>query len=128
MSEQSALAALRSDLHDLEARVVGLEGKIEVTRADTAAARTLARAALRAVAEFRDVQRDHTRILDAMRADLDGLRVTLDDMGNKVDTGFAVVGAGFAEMRRGFDTLLAGQDQITDLLHQLLARRTGTNA
>ncbi|MCP2260334.1 hypothetical protein LX15_004047 [Streptoalloteichus tenebrarius] len=110
----SELDELRTEMNDLKARVANLEEKIEVARADAAAARVLAGAADRDVAEFRDVQRDHTRLLHAMRADL-------TDLKDEVHTGFA-------EVRGKLDATAAGQETIIRLISRALDREADGNS
>jgi hypothetical protein len=112
---------------NFEARLAAVEARLEEVAADTAAARHLA------AAHDRDLA-DVSVKTDAVRAAVNGLGVqTAARFGNlerKVDDGFAEmragfehidakfdqVDAGFMEMRAKFDQTAAGMQQIVDLL------------
>jgi hypothetical protein len=91
---------------NFEARLAAVEARLEEVAADAAAARHLA------AAHDRDLA-DVTVKVDAVRAAVNGLGVQtasrIDRLENKVDTGFA-------EMRAKFDQTAAGMQQIVDLL------------
>ncbi|MGH3628873.1 MAG: permease [Sciscionella sp.] len=105
---------------DLEARVAALEsrvgelvGQAQAAREDAAAARHLAAANDRDVAELRSEIRDFrqatTGSFNAMRSDLTDLRTETRD--------------GFAEMRGKLDQTAAGQQQIAELLNTLTSQQ-----
>jgi tetrahydromethanopterin S-methyltransferase subunit G len=119
---------------DFEARLAAVEARLEEVAADAAAARHLAAARDRDLADL-------TVKVDANRSAINGLGVQtaarfdqvdqrFDRLENKVDTGFAemrskfdqidakfdMVDAGFMEMRAKFDQTAAGMQQIVELL------------
>jgi hypothetical protein len=112
---------------DFEARLAAVEARLEEVAADAAAARHLAAARDRDLADL-------TVKVDAGRSAINGLGVQtaarFDRLETKVDTGFAemrakfdqidtkfdMVDAGFMEMRAKFDQTSAGMQQIVDLL------------
>jgi hypothetical protein len=121
---------------DFEARLAAVESRLEEVAADAAAARHLAAARDRDLADL-------TVKVDATRSTINGLGVQtaarfdqvdqrFDRLENKVDTGFAemrakfdqidtkfdMVDAGFMEMRAKFDQTAAGMQQIVELLTQ----------
>jgi hypothetical protein len=114
---------------NFEARLAAVEARLEEVAADAAAARHLA------AAHDRDLA-DVTVKVDAVRSAVNGLGVQtatrfdrleqrVDNLENKVDAGFAEmrgkfdqVDAGFMEMRSKFDQTAAGMQQIVDLLAQ----------
>jgi hypothetical protein len=114
---------------NFEARLAAVEARLEEVAADAAAARHLA------AAHDRDLA-DVTVKVDAVRSAVNGLGVQtaarFERLENKVDTGFAEmrtkfdhidakfdqVDAGFMEMRSKFDQTAAGMQQIVDLLTQ----------
>jgi hypothetical protein len=91
---------------DFEARLAAVEARLEEVAADAAAARHLAAARDRDLADL-------TVKVDAGRSAINGLGVQtaarFDRLENKVDTGFA-------EMRAKFDQTAAGMQQLVDLL------------
>ncbi len=97
----------------LEARVAELSQEAQAARQDAAAARHLAAANDRDVAEIRDelhaFRHAATSSLNATREDLADLR------------GEAL--RGFAEMRGRLDQAAAGQEQIVQLLNTLIERQ-----
>lgn len=97
---------------DLDARVSALEVRIEEVAADAAAARHLAAARDRDLADL-GVK------VDANRKAINALGVQtaarFESLEHKVDTGFA-------EMRAKFDRAAAGQAQIVGLLTTLIDR------
>lgn len=113
--------------HDeLEARVTALEVHIREldermrhSAQDAAAARVLAGAADRDVAQIReeigDFRHATTASFNAMREDLTDLRTRIED-------GFAKVENGFVEMRGKLDATAAGQHQIVELLNTVIQR------
>jgi hypothetical protein len=112
---------------DFEARLAAVEARLEEVAADAAAARHLAAARDRDLADL-------TVTVDANRSAINALGVQtaarFDGLEAKVDTGFAemraqfdqidskfdMVDTGFAEMRAKFDQTAAGMQQIVELL------------
>ena len=112
---------------NFEARLAAVEARLEEVAADAAAARHLA------AAHDRDLA-DVSVKTDAVRAAVNGLGVQtaarFDNLERKVGDGFAEmragfehidakfeqVDAGFMEMRAKFDQTAAGMQQIVDLL------------
>jgi hypothetical protein len=94
-----------SELDEIRDRVTRLEGQMAEIRADAAAARVLAGAADRDVAEFRGELRAHRSLLNALRETqleqgqlLADHGVRLDRLERKVDEGFTKVGLGMAQI------------------------------
>jgi len=119
---------------DLEPRVSALEEqmrdlttRVQASQQDAAAARVLAGAADRDVSEIRGEIRDFrqatTSGFNAMRQDFVDLRQDFVDLRTHVDSGFAQVDNAFTEMRGKLDAAAAGQQQIVDLLHTVIADR-----
>ena len=116
---------------DVEARLAALEARVEEVAADAAAARHLAAAGDRDLADL-GVKVDANRrainalgVQTAARFDgvdqrLDGVDQRFDRLENEMRTGFAEVRGemhtGFAEMRGKLDQTAAGQQQIVDLI------------
>lgn len=112
---------------DVEARLAALESRMEEVAADAAAARHLAAARDRDLADL-------SIKVDANRSAINALGVQtagrFDQLDQRVDVGFAEMRAkfdqidakfdqvdnGFAEMRGRFDQTAAGMQQIVDLL------------
>jgi len=112
---------------DVEARLAALESRMEEVAADAAAARHLAAARDRDLADL-------SIKVDANRSAINALGVQtagrFDQLEQRVDAGFAEMRAkfdqidakfdqvdnGFAEMRGRFDQTAAGMQQIVDLL------------
>jgi chromosome segregation ATPase len=126
---------------DFEARLAAVEARLEEVAADAAAARHLAAARDRDLADLTvkvDAGRSALNALGVQTAarfdrleqrigGLDqrvgGLEQRVGSLENKVDAGFAEmrtnfnqVDAGFMEMRAKFDQTAAGMQQIVDLL------------
>ena len=87
-----------ASLEDLEARVAAIEEKLRSTREDAAAARVLAGAADRDVAEFKQTLKAHTTVLNALRETqvehgqrLDGIESKVEALDARVDSGFTKV-------------------------------------
>jgi uncharacterized protein involved in exopolysaccharide biosynthesis len=98
---------------DLEARVAALEARIEAVAADAAAARHLAAARDRDLAEL-GVKVDANRsAINAFREQTAARFTRLEQQ----------VGDGFTEMRGKFDQAAAGQQQIAELLNTLIDQR-----
>jgi hypothetical protein len=117
---------------DLEARVAALEAQPEEVASDAAAARHLAAARDRDLADFGvkvDANRKAINALGEQTAGrfnrleqrMDNLEQKVDNLEQKVDTGFQKVNTGFTEMRGKLDQAAAGQQQIVDLLNMLIA-------
>lgn len=107
----------QDDLSDLRRRLRAVEQ-------DAAAARVLAGAADRDVAEIRSEIRDFrqatTASFNALRQDFVDLRNHVDQRFEQVDRGFEQVGGGFAEMRGKLDATATGQQRIVELLESLI--------
>lgn len=106
---------------DLDARVSALEVRIEEVAADATAARHLAAARDRDLADLGvkvDANRKAVNALGVQTAArFDRLEGRVDRLEHKVDTGFA-------EMRGKLDQSAAGQAHIVDLLTTLIERNT----
>ena len=96
---------------DVEARLAALEARIEEVAADAAAARHLAAARDRDLADL-GIK------VDAHRSAINALGVQTADRFNRLEHR---VDAGFAEMRGKLDQTAAGQQQIVDLLDRLIS-------
>jgi hypothetical protein len=109
---------------DFEARLAALEARVEEVAADAAAARHLAAARDRDLADLGlkvDANRSVINGLgEQTAARFDRLEDRFDRLEQKVDTGFAEVGRGFAEMRGRLDQTAAGQQHIAQLLTTLI--------
>lgn len=114
---------------DLEARVARLEARMEEVAGDAAAARHLAAARDRDLADL-------TVKVDANRAAISALGEQTRARFDQVDARFEQVDArferlerrvdnGFAEMRGKFDATAAGLEHITGLLDTLIAGQAG---
>lgn len=105
------------DLNDIRRRLRAVEQ-------DAAAARVLAGAADRDVAEIRAEIRDFrnatTASLNALRQDFVDLRDHVDRRFEQVDRGFEQVDRGFTEMRGKLDATAAGQQRIVELIESLI--------
>jgi len=115
------------DSGDLEPRVSALEeqvrdltSRVQGSQQDAAAARVLAGAADRDVGEIRGEIRDFRQ---ATTASFNALRQDFVDLRTHVDNGFAQVDNAFTEVRGKLDATAAGQQQIVDLLHTVIADR-----
>jgi len=87
---------------------------------DAAAARVLAGAADRDVAEIRSEIRDFR---SATTASFNALRQDFVDLRNHVDRRFEQVDRGFTEMRGKLDATAAGQQRIVELIESLISQR-----
>jgi hypothetical protein len=98
---------------DFEARLAAVEARLEEVAADAAAARHLAAARDRDLADL-------TVKVDANRAAINALGVQTAACFARLDQRVGslehAVGTGFAEMRAKFDQTAAGMRQIVDLL------------
>lgn len=105
------------DLNDIRRRLRAVEQ-------DAAAARVLAGAADRDVAEIRAEIRDFrnatTASFNALRQDFVDLRDHVDRRFEQVDRGFEQVDRGFTEMLGKLDATAAGQQRIVELIESLI--------
>lgn len=94
---------------NLESQVSELRERVRASEQDAAAARVLAGAADRDVADFggelRDFRRAAVGSLTALREDLNDLRTEMND--------------GFIEIRGRLDATAAGQQRIVELIQDL---------
>jgi phage shock protein A len=122
---------------DPEARLARLEARVEEVAADAAAARHLAaahdrdiadvgvkvnacRAAINALGIQTAERFDRVeRRLGGVEGRLDGLEQRVDVLETKVDEGFAQMHRGFTQMRHGFDQTAAGFARIATLIEGL---------
>lgn len=109
---------------DLEGRVTSLETtvsdinrRLRSTEQEAAAARVLAGAADRDVAEIRTEIRDFR---NATTASFNALRKDFVDLRGHVDRRFEQVDRGFTEMRGKLDATAAGQQRIVELIESLI--------
>jgi hypothetical protein len=114
---------------DLEARVIALEARLEEVAADAAAARHLAAARDRDLADLGVKVDANRKAINALgeqtAARFDRLEGKMDAGFAKVDARFAKVDAGFTEIRGRLDATAAGQQQIVNLLDALIAKQDG---
>ncbi|MGH3629265.1 MAG: permease [Sciscionella sp.] len=123
-------SVLKARMAGLEARVGELAGQAQAARDDAVAARHLADANDRDVAELRSEIRDfrqaNTGSFNAMRADLTDLRAEMHDefadVRNEMREGFVGTASGFAEVRGKFDQTAAGQEHIAELITTLISQ------
>lgn len=99
---------------DLEARIAALEARMVEVAADAAAARHLAAARDRDLADL-GIK------VDAHRAAISGLG---EQTAGRFDRLESEVRTGFAEMRAKLDQTAAGQQQIVDLLTGLISAKS----
>jgi BMFP domain-containing protein YqiC len=121
---------------DLEARVARLEVRLEEVAADAAAARHLAAARDRDLADL-GVKVDANRAVinalgeqtrarfDQVDARFDRLEQRVDGLSARVDGGFAEMHGGFAEIRGRLDATASGLEHITGLLDTLISGQDG---
>lgn len=118
----------------LETQVGDINRRLRAAEQDAAAARVLAGAADRDVAEIRAEIRDFrqatTAGFNALREDFVDLRAhvdrgleRVDRRFEQVDRSFEQVDRGFIEMRGKFDAAAAGQQRIVELIESLLDQR-----
>jgi hypothetical protein len=104
---------------DLDARVSALEVRIEEVAADAVAARHLAAARDRDLADLGVKVDANRKAINALgvqtAARFDRLEERVDNLEHKVDTGFA-------EMRGKFDQAAAGHEYVVGLLTTLIER------
>jgi hypothetical protein len=98
--------------NDLPGRVAKLERQMKKCRVDATAARVLASAADRDVAEFRTANKGHTSVLNSLRQ----TQLEHDARFDQLE----------ARMTEGFSTLAVGQAQITALLKFAIGRAEPT--
>jgi hypothetical protein len=124
---------------DLEARVSALEARMEVVAADASAARHLAAARDRDLADLGLKVDANRRVISALgehtRAGFDAVDAKFVDVRAEMRAGFDAAATGFEQMRVGFAATAAGFDQIqarfavTDArFDQMDARFTATDA
>ncbi|HEY5878584.1 MAG TPA: hypothetical protein VIU11_06730 [Nakamurella sp.] len=112
---------------ELEARVSALETRVEEVAADAAAARHLAAARDRDLADLTIKVDAHRMAINALgvqtaeRFDrlerrMDGFDQRMDGFDQRMDRLESTVDKGFAEMRAKFDQTAAGMQLIVDLL------------
>jgi len=112
---------------DIEARVAALEVRVEEVAADAAAARHLAAARDRDIADLTikvDAHRAAINALgvqtaarfDRLERRMDGVDLRMDGFDLRMDGLETAVAAGFAEMRAKFDQTAAGMQRIVELL------------
>lgn len=108
---------LEGRINALETTVDDINRRLRGTERDAAAARVLAGAADRDVAEIRAEIRDFrqatTAGFNAMREDFVDLRQDFVDLRKHVDRGFT-------EMRGKLDATATGQQHIADLIQRLI--------
>jgi hypothetical protein len=109
---------------DFEARLAALEVRVEEVAADDAAARHLAAARDRDLADLGLKVDANRSVINALgeqtAARFDRLEERFDRLQQKVDTGFAEVDRGFAEMRGRLDQAATGQQQVVQLVTTLI--------
>jgi hypothetical protein len=94
---------------DVRARLAALETRMEDVAADAAAARHLAAARDRDLAD--------------LGVKVDANRSAINALGVQTAAGFEETRRGFAEMRGKLDQAAAGQQQIVELLTTLISRQ-----
>jgi hypothetical protein len=110
---------------ELEARIAALEARMEEVAADAAAARHLAAARDRDLADL-GVRVDANRLAinalgEQTAARFDRLEQRFKRLQERVDHGFVRTDQAFTEIRGRLDQAAAGQQQIVDLLTTLIA-------
>ncbi|MBW3640929.1 MAG: hypothetical protein KY451_13950 [Actinobacteria bacterium] len=116
----------------VETRLTALEVRMEEVAADAAAARHLAAARDRDLADLGvkvDANRSAINALglqtagrfDQLENRFDQLENRVDQLENEMRTGFDEMRTGFAEMRGRLDQTAGGQQQIVDLLTGLIS-------
>jgi hypothetical protein len=126
---------------DIEARVAALEARlgqvtadVQIAREDAAAARHLAAARDRDIADLAvkvDANRSAINALgeqtrerfDAVDRRFEVLERKVDDGFRRIDEEFRKVDAGFIEMRGKFDMAAAGQQQIVAMLNRIIEQQ-----
>jgi len=117
--------SLEARVDALEADVRQLSRRVQASEQDAAAARVLAGAVDRDVAqfhgEFRDFRQASMASFNALREDMTDMRTEMNNRFARVDERFGHVDNGFIEMRGKLDATAAGQQHIVDLLQRLIA-------
>ena len=111
---------LEGRVNSLEVAVTDINRRLRSTQQEAAAARVLAGAADRDVAEIRAEIRDFRQ---ATVASFNSLREDFVDLRTRVESGFELVDRGFAEIRGKFDATATGQRRIVDLIETLIDQR-----
>jgi hypothetical protein len=109
--QEAGRLLLVASVSDLEARLNALEARLEEVAADAAAARHLAAARDRDLAD--------------LGVKVDANRSAINALGVQTAAGFEETRKGFAEMRAKFDQGAAGQQQIVDMLTTLISGQDG---
>ena len=115
-----------AELPEIEARLTAVESRLEEVAADAAAARHLAAARDRDLADL-GVKVDANRaVISALgeqtAARFDRLEVRFDGLEVRFDGLEAQMHSGFAEMRGRFDQVAGGFEHIGGLLDELIRR------
>jgi chromosome segregation ATPase len=110
---------LEARVRDLEHEVLRLKDSVEISRADSAAARVLAGGADRDVSDLKTLLRAHTQTLNALREtqlEQHGKLISLDEKVTSLDDKSTPMQAQIdglrSEMQRGFGTLHTGMAQL----------------
>jgi chromosome segregation ATPase len=110
---------LEARVRDLEHEVLRLKDSVEISRADSAAARVLAGGADRDVSDLKTLLRAHTQTLNALREtqlEQHGKLMSLDEKVTSLDDKSTPMQAQIdglrSEMQRGFGTLHTGMAQL----------------
>jgi outer membrane murein-binding lipoprotein Lpp len=116
----ATLLGMAQSSPDHEARISRLEARMDEVAADAAAARHLAAARDRDLADLGVKVDANRRAINALgeqtRARFDQVDARFDRLESRVDRLETKVDAGFAEMRHGFDQTAAGFARIAALL------------
>ena len=109
---------------DVESCLAALEARMEVVAADAEAARHLAAARDRDLADL-GVKVDANRIViyafgQQLNSRIDGLDTGVGALEQPVDEGFARMDQGFTAVRGQLDATAAGQQTIVDMLTRLI--------
>jgi hypothetical protein len=103
---------------DIERRLTSLESRLEDVATDAAAARYLAAAHDRDLADLGVKVDANRRAINALGQQTAG---RFDNLESRFDNLENTVGSGFAEMRSKFDQTAAGHEQIVRLLDRVIA-------
>lgn len=110
---------------DIERRLTSLESRLEDVATDAAAARYLAAAHDRDLADLGVKVDANRRAINALGQQtagrFDNLEGRFDNLESRFDNLENTVGSGFAEMRSKFDQTAAGHEQIVRLLDRVIA-------
>jgi outer membrane murein-binding lipoprotein Lpp len=107
---------LEARVRDLEHEVLRLKDSVEISRADSAAARVLAGGADRDVSDMKTLLRAHTQTLNALRETQVERGQQLTRLDAKVDHLDAKVGQMSVQVDRALGLLSAGMEQIVAML------------